>query len=233
MNKKYEEIDGKLYIYVETTEEGIADYYNSARYMPELRDTEVRISRMRVKGEWVPAFLVEEKDPEAYAEYKRQQWREEDAWKRENRCDICGEKGKSRRCPVRVKNPDYTGAPGEKKTLAVDCSQCPYDKLFRPIKGNVLFTTLTKVDEDGNESEYEPEDYGSFEGRKYERLSGDFVKYLRKEYPKYAELVEILSSEIDLKTAAKMIGKPYNTVYGWLKRLRLIYDEFRKNVAYL
>lgn len=96
-----------------------------------------------------------------------------------------------------------------------------------------MFTTLTKVDEDGNESEYEPEAYGSFEGRKYERLSGDFVKYLRKEYPKYAELVEILSSEIDLKTAAKMIGKPYNTVYGWLKRLRLIYDEFRKNVAYL
>ena len=73
MNKKYEEIDGKLYIYVETTEEGVADYHNSARYMPELKDTEVRISRMRVKGEWVPAFLVEEKDPEAYAEYKRQQ----------------------------------------------------------------------------------------------------------------------------------------------------------------
>ena len=75
--------------------------------------------------------------------------------------------------------------------------------------------------------------FNNFEGRKYERLSGDFVKYLRKEYPKYAELVEILSSEVDLKTAAKMIGKPYNTVYGWLKRLRLIYDEFRKNVAYL
>lgn len=234
MMNRFDEKNEKLYIHVETNEEGIADFKRSGKFMPELKDVDVRISKMIVEGKTVPAFQVEVKEPEKYIEYKREQWKAEDEWKRQNRCEICGKNGKSRRCPVRVENPDYTGAPGEKKTISVDCSHCPYgyDKLFRPVKGTMTFSGLDMVDETDNVTVFEAEDSGSFEGERYEKILRGFADYVREKYPKKAEcarMIELLGTEMELTVVSEIMQKPYQTLVSWRKWLRPVFEEYAAN----
>ena len=74
----------KLFICVETNEEGIADFRRSSKY----GDLGVEICTMWVEGEKKPAFRFEVKDPEWYQKYMRSQWKREAAWKMEQRCII-------------------------------------------------------------------------------------------------------------------------------------------------
>ena len=222
----------KLFICVETNEEGIADFKRSSKY----EDLNVEIVSMRVEGKMVPAFKFEVTDPDWYQEYMREQWRQESAWKMEQRCIICGENGKSKRCPLRVKNPDYTGKEGEKKTIAVDCTTCPFERMFRPVRGTVLFSSLELRDSDGNVDPYEPESGRYSVANDYLKMLYDFIEYVRTKYPKYAhytELIEILGEEVGMKEAAARMKKSDKTLYGWLKRLRPIFDEFKDTVDYL
>lgn len=223
---------GKLFICVETNAEGIADFKASSKY----KDLNVEIVSMRVEGKMVPAFRFEVTDPDWYQDYMRDQWRQEDAWKQDQRCIICGADGKSRRCPLRVKNPDYTGRPGEKKTIAVGCTMCPFDRQFRPVKGTVMFSSLELKDSDGNTDPYEPESGRCSNADDYLKMLRDFIAYVRKNYPQYAhytELIEILGEEVGVQEAAKKMNRPDKTLYGWLKRLRPIFDEFKDSVDYL
>lgn len=70
----------------------------------------------------------------------------------------------------------------------------------------------------------------------YIRLLKDLGDYVTEHYPKYAkyvELINLLGSEYDMKTASQIMGKADSTLYDWVKRLRPIYDEFRETVDYL
>lgn len=223
---------GKLFLYVETNAEGIADFQRSSMY----RDLNVEIASMRVEGKMVPAFKFEATDSDKYQEYVREQWKEEDAWKQEQRCVICGENGKSKRCPARIKNPDYTGKEGEKKTIAVSCENCPFDRQFRPVRGIAFFSSLELSDKDGNVDPYEPESGRYSAADDYLKLLHDFIGYVREKHPKYAhytELIEILGNEVKMKEAAATMEKSDKTLYGWVKRLRPIFDEFKDSVDYL
>lgn len=223
---------GRLFVCVETNEEGIADFKRSSKY----GNLDVEIGTMWVEGEKKPAFRFEVKDPEWYQEYMRDQWKREAAWKMEQHCVICGEKGKSKRCPLRVKDPDYTGKEGEKKTVAVSCGNCPFDRLFRPVKGTVLFSSLELRDKDGNVDPYEQESGRYSVANDYLKLLRDFIEYVRVKYPKYAhytELIEILGEEVEMKEAAARMKKSDKTLYGWIKRLRPIFAEFKGTVDYL
>lgn len=223
---------GKLFLYVETNAEGIADYKRSFMY----RDLNVEIASMRVEGKMVPAFKFEVTDSDKYQEYMREQWKEEDAWKQGQRCTICGENGKSKRCPLRIKNPDYTGKEGEKKTVAVSCENCPFNRQFRPVRGTVFFSSLELSDKDGNVDPYEPESGRYSAADDYLKLLHDFIGYVREKHPKYAhytELIEILGDEVKMKEAAATMEKSGKTLYGWVKRLRPIFDEFKDSVDYL
>lgn len=159
-------------------------------------------------------------------------------YRMENRCEICGSNGKSMRCPLRVKNHDYTGAPGQKKTIAVKCEECPYgyNRLFRPMNGKLNFSTLDVQDGEGNVDSFEPESKKYSNADTYIRLLKDLGDYVTEHYPKYAkyvELINLLGSEYDMKTASQIMGKADSTLYDWVKRLRPIYDEFRETVDYL
>lgn len=231
--------EGKKYLYVQTTEEGIR------QFKVAVAETKVgvEISRMRVKGEWVPAFKFEvdtstEDGAQFYEEWKQEEWRQESQHRMENRCEICGSNGKSMRCPLRVKNPDYTGAPGQKKTIAVKCEECPYgyNRLFRPVNGKLNFSTLDVQDGEGNVDSFEPESKNYSDADIYIRLLKDLGDYVTEHYPKYAkyvELINLLGSEYDMKTASQIMGKADSTLYDWVKRLRPIYDEFRGTIDYL
>lgn len=224
----------KYYLLVETTEEGIKQF----KAAPESLKQGITISSMRVEGVMVPA-LKYEVDKETYLSYKREEWKQEDRFKQENRCIICGTNGKSRRCPIRIPNPNYTGAPGETKTLAVDCDNCPYgyDRLFKPIKGKVLFSTLNVIDSDGNSDPYEPvSPDGYHSGDNYYKLLSGLIDYINTNYPKYAqytELLALLGNELDMKEAVAIMDKPKSTLYDFLKKARAFYEEYRDTVDFM
>lgn len=231
--------EGKKYLYVQTTKEGIRQFKAAAA----ATKVGVEISRMRVESEWVPAFkfVVDtstEEGAQFYEDWKQEEWRQESQNRMENRCEICGSNGKSMRCLLRVKNPDYTGAPGQKKTVAVKCEKCPYgyNRLFHSVNGKLNFSTLDMQDGDGNVDSFEPESKNYSDADTYIRLLKDLGDYVMEHYPKYAkyvELIDLLGLEYDMKTASQIMGKADSTLYDWVKRLRPIYDEFRGTIDYL
>ena len=113
---------------------------------------------------------------------------------------------------------------------------CPFNRQFRPVKGMVSFSSLELRDKDGNVGPYEPEGGRYSVADDYLRMLHDFIEYVRAKYPKYAhytELIEILGEEVKMKEAAAGMKKSDKTLYGWLKRLRPIFDEFKGTVDYM
>lgn len=148
---------------------------------------------------------------------------------------ICGQNGKSRICPINVPNPDYVEGGTAPKTIANDCSNCPYNRMFKTFKGKVLFSTLTLSDEQGNEDAFEPEDttHSITSAEDYDHLLAGFIDYVKEHYPKYThytELIEILGTEIGLKAASAIMDKPQRTLYGWTRTLRSIFDEYLSSI---
>ena len=97
------------------------------------------------------------------------------------------------------------------------------------MNGKLNFSTLDVQDGEGNVDSFEPE------SKKYSNAD-TYIRLLTEHYPKYAkyvELINLLGSEYDMKTASQIMGKADSTLYDWVKRLRPIYDEFRETVDYL
>ena len=118
----------------------------------------------------------------------------------------------------------------------MSCEKCPFDRQFRPVRGTVFFSSLELSDKDGNVDPYEPESGRYSAADDYLKLLHDFIGYVREKHPKYAhytELIEILGDEIKMKEAAVTMEKSDKTLYGWVKRLRPIFDEFKDSVDYL
>lgn len=226
--------DTKYFIRLETDEEGIRQY----KEIPDSERTGTSLGMMRIDGKLVPAILLEVDKP-TYDEFQREIWKAEDQHKQEKRCIICGKNGKSMRCPIRIPNPQYTSTNGNPKTIANDCNNCPYGyhKLFRPINGKLYFSSLDTTDDNGNIDEFDPEAAKHYsEADTYITLLKDLINYVHEKYPQYPEyldLISILGNEIDMKEAAAIIGRPKSTLYGWLKKLRPIFDEFIESVDIL
>lgn len=224
----------KYFIRLETDAEGIRQY----KQLPESEKQGISLGQMRVEGKLVPAIKLEV-DKVTYDEFQRESWKAEDRYKQENRCIICGKDGKSIRCPARVANPLYTDTNGQTKTIANDCSNCPhgYHRLFRPVKGKIYFSALDITDASGNTDEFEP-DAGCrhSDADIYLALLQELIEYINIHYPQYSsytELISLLGNEIDMKDAADIMDKPKSTLYGWLKRIRPIFDEFMDTVDFL
>lgn len=112
----------------------------------------------------------------------------------------------------------------------------PDSKAFRPMNGKLNFSTLDVQDGEGNVDSFEPESKKYSNADTYIRLLKDLGDYVTEHYPKYAkyvELINLLGSEYDMKTASQIMGKADSTLYDWVKRLRPIYDEFRGTIDYL
>lgn len=224
----------KYFIRLETDEEGIRQYKEA----PDSEKAGTSLGMIRIEGKLIPAILLEVDKP-TYDEFQREIWKTEDRHKQENRCIICGKNEKSMRCPIRIPNPQYTDTNGEPKTLANDCSNCPYGyhKLFHPIKGKIHFSSLDIMDDNGNIDEFDPEAAKHYsEADIYVTMLKDLINYIHEKYPQYPEyldFISLLGNEIDLKEAAAIIGRPKSTLYGWLKKLRPIFDEFIESVDIL
>lgn len=220
------------YIRFETDAEGIRQYKSAS----EEAKQGTRLGQMRSEGILVPAILMEV-DKETYEKHQREAWKTDDKAKREKRCMICGTNGKLIRCPIRVPNPEYDDNPETPKTIANDCENCPYGyhHFFRPIKGNVVFSTLDVNDDDGNSDPFEPESITDpLSADRYFELLEGLISYIKEQYPKYseyAEFVYLLGQEYEIKEVASIMKKSDKTLYGWRKKLRPIFDEYIKTIG--
>ncbi|MCD7739652.1 MAG: hypothetical protein LUH58_11565 [Lachnospiraceae bacterium] len=221
--------DKKFYVLFETDTEGIRQY----NALPDDEKAGTSLCKMHVEGKTVPAIKAEV-SKQTYDAFKRDQWMEEYHYKTENRCIISGANGKSRICPGRIPNPEYDGSKNVPKTIVNDCSRCPYSQMFKSFKGKVLFSSLTLVDEQGNEDPFEPAaTMDIYATSHYMSLLYGWIAYIKEHYPKYArytELVELLGHEFTLKEAAAILDKPQRTLYGWTKTLRPIFTEYMQTV---
>lgn len=224
----------RYFIRFETDNEGIRQYKSAN---PESKSG-TKLGQMRSEEFLVPAILFEV-DKTTYEEYQRESWEAEDKAKHENRCIICGTDGKAIiRCPLRIPNLDYNGTPEQTNTIANDCENCPYgyQHLFRPIKGNVVFSALKVSDGDGNVDPFEPESTTDpLSADRYFKLLDGLISYIKNKYPQYsdyAEFVYLLGLEYEIKEVAKILNKPSKTLYGWRKKLRPIFDEYMQSVDY-
>ena len=230
MNKRIAEStsDKKYYVLFETDDEGIRQYNASS----DKDRIGTSLSHMRVEGKMVPAIKLEV-DKATYDSFKRDQWMEEYRYEQENRCIISGADGKTRFCPCRIPNPEYVEGGDKPKTIANDCSLCPYYRSFKSIKGKVLFSTLTVTDEQGNEDAFDPASpHPINQADEYIKLLYgliDYIKVRHPKYDKYSDLVKLLGEQYTLKEASVILNIPYRTLYGWTLTLKPIVTEYLDN----
>lgn len=221
------------YIRFKTDDEGIRQYKSAS----DTAKQGTRLGQMRSEGILVPAILMEV-DKETYEKHQHEVGKADDKAKREKRCMICGSNGKLIRCPIRVPNPEYNDDSEKPKTIANDCENCPYGyhHLFRPIKGDVVFSALDVEDENGNTDPFEPESVSDpLSADRYFELLEGLISYIKEKYPKYPEYAEfayLLGQEYEIKKVAAIMKKSDKTLYGWRKKLRPIFDEYIQTIAY-
>ena len=54
-------------------------------------------------------------------------------------------------------------------------------------------------------------------------------EYVKEKYPKYSDytdLLALLGQDFSVKEASDILQKPQKTLYGWIKKLRTIFDEY-------
>lgn len=219
------------YIRFETDDEGIRQYKSATNETKQ----GTRLGQLHSEGILVPAILMEV-DKETYEKHQQEVWKAKNKTKREKRCIICRSNGKPIRCPIRIPNPEYDGSPKTPKTIANNCENCPYGyhHYFRPIEGNVVFSALDVVDDDGNINPFEPESVSDpLSADRYLELLEGLISYIKEKYPKYsdyAEFVYLLGQEYEIKEVATIMKKSDKTLYGWQKKLRPIFDEYLQSI---
>ena len=217
--------DKKYYLRCETDAEGIRRFLET----PASQREGIELCRTRVEGKMVPA-LKYEVDRVTYLSTMHEEWKQEDRIRQDARCTIRTDKGTVKRCPCRVINPDYT-TDGEKvKTLPVSCDSCPYqDQIIQEPPRAIPTSCLDTITDDGSDIPYDPEtpdDYNLADD--YLTLLEQFVSYIREacpRHPEYARLVDLLGHDYSIKEAARIMGKPQSTLYGWIRRIRILYAE--------
>ncbi len=165
-----------------------------------------------------------------YLEMIKDEMNEQEDAKQDGRCMIPDGHGGVKRCPRRVKNPDFVPGNGQPATLAVSCQGCKYEP-YHQAHTTVPFTTLDFVNEEGEITPYEPASpAGYMEYYDYEKLARLFVAYVRERKPKLANLAELLAQEYSRSEAARELNIPASTAQSRRKKLYELYLEFRANL---
>ena len=136
---------------------------------------------------------------------------------RDKRCTISDGKGYLIRCPETNK-----------------CSECPYYySLDKRAYGTATFSSLTKEDEDGKVTEFEPEaPEGYGDGERYARILKDLIEYVAELDPEGAEMINLLEQNKSRREIAKILNKPKSTVIDKVNKLKPIVQEFLDNIIY-
>ena len=171
-----------------------------------------------------------EKQHARYLEMIKDEMNQQEAAKQDGRCVIPNGRGGVKRCPCRVKNPDFIPGNGQPATLAVSCQGCKYEP-YHQAHTTVPFTSMDYVNEDGDITSYEPAaPEGYMEYYDYDKLSRLFVAYVRQEKPKLADLAELLAQEYSRSQAARKLNIPTSTAGSQRDKLKELCRDFLDNL---
>jgi hypothetical protein len=151
--------------------------------------------------------------------------RQEDE-KQDGRCNIPTANGGTRRCPLRIPNPDYIPGGNQPKTIANRCEGCPYEP-FRQGHTVIELSCLDHECENGEKEPYEaPSPKNYYAADRYEELSKEFVDFVRERKPRLAPLAEMLVREYKLTEASEELGRSTSTTFSQKEKLQELLTEF-------
>lgn len=146
--------------------------------------------------------------------------------KEDGRCPLPSKYGGTRRCPLRIKNPNYVPGGTEPKTIANKCEGCPFEQ-YRQEHSFVQFSTLEVENDAGEPEPFEvPAPATYYAADQYEQLAQEFVAFVTARKPKLAPLVEKLMEEYTKSDAARELGDAWGTITSRTDKLKLLMEEF-------
>ena len=161
---------------------------------------------------------------ERYLQMIRDELSEQDAIKQDARCNISDGHGGLRRCPARVRNPNYVPGGDEPATLPVSCDGCKYE----PYKMPHQVVELSTMDHD--DSTYEiPAPANYYAGDDYERMAAAFVQFVKENAPQLASQATLHVQEYTRSEAARELNIPGNTAANHKNKLKALCAQFLDN----
>ena len=166
-----------------------------------------------------------------YLEYIRDELSEQDAKRQDGRCSIPDAYGGLKRCPCRVKNPDYVPGGDQPKTVSVRCEGCIYEQ-FKQAHTTIVLSTLDRENENGEFETYEiPATKDMTAADRFLELREAFIAFVRERNPKLAPLAELLTLEYTKSEAGRELGDASSTVTSRVEKLKELLTAFLETIA--
>lgn len=213
------------------------------------RERGLEISRTRLGNRTVEAAMIPCKDTatingmevfvdtpsevqrQRYLEYIRDELAEQDAKRQDGRCNIPDAYGGLKRCPCRVKNPDYVPGGDQPKTLPVKCEGCVYEQ-FKQAHTTIVLSTLDRENENGEFESYEiPATKDMTAADRFLELREEFIAFVQERNPKLAPLAELLTLEFTKSEAARELGDAWGTVTSRTDKLKALVTDFLDTIV--
>lgn len=161
-----------------------------------------------------------------YLELIKDELAEQDAKRQDGRCNIPDAYGGLKRCPCRVKNPDYIPGGDQPKTLPVRCEGCKYEE-FRQAHTTVVLSTLDHEDDSGEMQTYEiPSTKDMLAADRFLELREAFIAFVRERNPKLAGQAELKTLEFTNSEIARLLDQPTSTVTSRGEKLKALAAAF-------
>ena len=149
-------------------------------------------------------------------------------------CLIPAEKGVWKRCPY---SSDFVNTDGTTNRKRKCCDgtgagdACPFAK-FKQASSVVPLSELDSENEAGKREPYEiASSISPYESARYEKLSADFLDYLKAQKPKLVKLAELLVKGYAQRDAERVLGKKHSTIWSQNQLLKQYAEEFLRTVA--
>lgn len=166
-----------------------------------------------------------------YLEYIRDELAAQDAAKQDGRCHIPDGRGGVKRCPCRVKNPEYVPGGDQLKTLPVRCEGCQYEQ-FRQAHTTIVVSALDHENEAGEFESYEiPATKDLLAADRFLELREEFITFIQTQNPKLVPLAELLTLEFTKSEAARELGDAWGTVTSRTDKLKELVTEFLDTIV--
>ena len=161
-----------------------------------------------------------------YLEYIRDELTQQDAKRQDGRCNIPDAYGGLKRCPCRVKNPDYIPGGDQPKTLPVRCEGCIYEQ-FRQAHTTIVVSALDHENEAGEFESFEiPATKDMLAADRFLELRQEFIAFVRERNPKLADQAELKTLEFTNSEIARLLDQPTSTVTSRGEKLKALAAAF-------
>lgn len=168
-----------------------------------------------------------------YLELIKDELAAQDAAKQDGRCQIPDGRGGVKRCPCRMKNPEYVPGGDQPKTLPVKCEGCRYEQ-FRQAHTTIVVSALDHENEAGEFESFEiPAKKDLLAADRFLELREEFIAFVSERNPKLVPLAELLTLGFTKSEAARLLGDPSSTVTSRVEKLKALAAAFIDTVITL